>query len=350
MLMSNTKIIVVTCVKDEAWMLDRFLATCSQFADHIIISDESTGLDNSLEIYKNYPKVILHHNSGKPVRGDIRRQFVFQEARKISCDKRIIIAIDSDEILSANMNESIEWKTVLDSDPGTLIYLQWVTLWKSNNFYRVDSPNLFGSYNRQIWIDDGSSEIPTIGYQEMHMAYNPLQAKKNIYLNEIVCLHYQCCNWPRMESKHRYYRAHEKANIKKLSDLAIHRIYGHFMSRKNEIRKSPPEWFDGWIKKGIDMTSVQVESLNHFDLSVIDILNKNESNYLQFQDIWRVNWDSLFKQAKQEGRLPSDSVFVKPKRSLYSRIFLLYMRLTIDVKSIRYIERKLFHKYFSYES
>src|ERR1039457_2501134 len=96
--MPDTKIIVTTLVKDEAWMLDRFLATCSAFADHIIVSDESTGLDNSLDIYKKYSKVILFHNSGTPVRGDIRRKFVFDEARKIPCDKRIIIAIDSDEI------------------------------------------------------------------------------------------------------------------------------------------------------------------------------------------------------------------------------------------------------------
>lgn len=350
MLMSNTKIIVVTLVKDEAWMLDRFLSACSQFADHIIVSDESTGLDDSLEIYKKYPKVILHHNSGKSVRGDIRRQFVFQEARKICCEKRIIIAIDSDEILSANMFDSLEWKTVLDSDPGTLIYLQWVTLWKSYKFYRADFPNLYGSYNRQIWIDDGFSEIPTVGFQEMHMAYNPLQAKKYVYLNEIVCLHYQCCNWPRMESKHRYYRAHEKSNIQKLSDLAIHRIYGHFMSNKNDIRQSPDEWFEGWIKRGVDMTSVKVESLTHFDLSVMEMLNKNGPNYFQYQDIWRVNWGKLLEQAKEARKVPLDYVYINPKRSFLSRIFLLYMRLTIDIKAIRYIERMLFRKYFSYES
>lgn len=75
--MSSVKIIVITCVKDESWMLQRFLATCSQFADHIIISDESTGIDNSLEIYNKFPKVILHHNSGKSVPGCIRRKFIF---------------------------------------------------------------------------------------------------------------------------------------------------------------------------------------------------------------------------------------------------------------------------------
>jgi hypothetical protein len=236
------------------------------------------------------------------------------------------------------------------SEPGTLIYLQWVTLWKSYKYYRVDSPNFYGSYNRQIWIDDGISEIPAAGYQEMHMAYNPLKAKKYLYLNDIVCLHYQCCNWQRMESKHRYYRAHEKVNIQKLSDLAIYRIYGHMSSNDMEIKSSPHEWFDGWKKKGIDMTTVQTESFTHFDLSVIEMLHKNGPDFFAFQDIWRVNWSELLTQAQQAKKISLDYVFVKPQNRIFSRLFHIYMRMTIDVKLFRYIERKLFYKNFSYES
>jgi hypothetical protein len=348
--MSNTKIIVITCVKDEAWMLERFLATCSQFADHIIISDESTGLDDSLEIYSKYPKVILHHNSGDPVRGDVRRQFVFREARKIRCDKRIIIAIDSDEILSANILESPEWHTVLNSKPGTLIHLQWVNLWKNYEHYRIDDPHLYGRYNRQIWVDDGISEIPAVGYQEMHMAYNPLHANKHIYLNDIVCLHYQSCNWQRMESKHTYYLMHERANIKKLTNLAIYRVYGHMTSNNIECRKTPKKWFDGWSKMGIDMTSCGVSNLTHFDISAIEMLNKYGSNFFAYQDIWRVNWSALFMEAKKEGRISKEYTFIKPGKFFMNRLFHFYMRVTIDNKLLRYIERKLFGKDFSYES
>jgi len=353
--MSNTKIIVVTLVKNEAWMLERFLSTCSQFADHIIVSDESTGLDNSLDIYPRYPKVILHHKLGHSLREEaarafIRRRFVFQEARKIVCDKRIIIAIDSDEIISANIFETPEWKTVLNSEPGTLFHLQWVTLWKNYKQYRVDYPDLYGSYKRQIWVDDGVSEIPVIGYLGMHMAYNPLHARKHIYLNDIVCLHYQACNWPRMESKHRFYRAYEKSNIEKLSDMAIYRIYGHMLSQKIECQTSPTKWFDGWEKMGIDMTSTENMELTHWDLNVISMLQQHGSDFFALQDIWRVDWSKLVNQAKEERKIPMDFVFKKPKKRFFSRLFHIYMRLTIDIKFIRFIERKLFQKGFLYES
>ena len=128
---------------------------------------------------------------------------------------------DADEIISGNLFDSPEWKTVLNAEPGTLIHLQWVILWKNYLYYWRQHKNYYGNYNRNIWVDDGVAEIPSSGDPNMHIPYTPQAAKKHIYLNDIVCLHFVACNWERMESKHRYYRAHEKFNINKLSNLAI---------------------------------------------------------------------------------------------------------------------------------
>jgi len=330
-------------------MLNRFLASASIFADHILVSDESSGLDNTLNIYSNYPKVILHHNSGNPLGVDVRRNFLLGEARKFLCDKKIIISIDSDEILSANILVSNEWQTILNSDHGTLFHLQWVTLWKSFEFYKVDHPHFYGNYNRQIWIDDGISEIPTMGSHGMHIAYNPMNAKRHIYLNEIVCLHYQYCNWDRVESKHRFYRAKEKSIIKKLSNLAIYRIYGYMRSPKIRYRNCLTKWFDGWEKIGIDISSIEITEFTHFDLDVIEMFKKNGTDFFAFQDVWRVDWVNLIDHAKKMGKVHQDYVFIPPKKRFLTRLFHIYMRLTMDVKFIRYIERKLFHKNFLYD-
>ncbi len=79
--MDTPKIIVVTVVRDEAWTLDRFLQTCSQFADHILVDDDSTGLDHSRAIYPKYPKVTMFDGAGLPFEARLKR--VFAEARKI---------------------------------------------------------------------------------------------------------------------------------------------------------------------------------------------------------------------------------------------------------------------------
>ena len=351
--MINTKIIITVLVKDEAWMLDRFLASCSTFADHIIVSDESTGLDDSLNIYTKYQKVILHKNlspSSDHNTAQYRRQFVFNEARKINCDKRIIIALDSDEILSANIFESTEWKTVLNAEPGTLIHLQWVSLWNNIHYYRTDNILSYGLYNRHIWIDDNVSEIPNVGYGSFHMAYNPLQAKRHIFLNEIVCLHYQFCNWHRMESKHRYYRVQEKVIICKLSDLAIYRIYGWMNAKKGYlILPSLKEWFLGWTKRGIDVSSSESIFFTHFDLSVIKNFQKFGVEKFLLQDIWRTDWVKLITYAKDVGLISNNFEFKLPKRNILTKLYHLYMNKTIDIKFFRYIERLLLKKDFEYD-
>lgn len=346
--MSDTKVIVTTCVKDEGWILDRFLSTCSFFADYIIISDESSGLDNSLEIYKKYPKAIVHHNYGPSQQSDLRRRFVFDEARKIPCEKRIIVALDADEIISANIMESLEWQTVLNAEPGTLIFLQWVNLWMHTRQYKIDDPHYYGMYNRTIWVDDGVSTIPEVGIKGMHMVYTPMRAKKRIFLSEIVCLHYQFCNWQRMEAKHRFYRVYEKVTIKKLSDLGIYRMYNHMKSRRISTGLSPNNWFAGWQKLGIDMTSISTEEFFYYDLTVLDLIDKHGADAFALQDIWSADWEAIISRGKSMGCLPENYQLKRTKSSFFRRAFHFYMRHTIDVFFIRKLEKRFFKKGMSY--
>ena len=56
------KLICLTPVLNEAWILDRFLKCASIWADHIIISDQGS-TDGSVEIAKQYKKVIFIDNN-----------------------------------------------------------------------------------------------------------------------------------------------------------------------------------------------------------------------------------------------------------------------------------------------
>lgn len=339
--MEDTKVIVVTCAKDEGWMLERFLATCSAFADMIIISDESTGVDNSLEIYGKYPKAVVHHNAGPPVQYDKRRRFVFDEARKIPCVRRIVVAIDVDEIISGNLLESPEWQTVLAAEPGTLFRLQWVNLWRTPLQYKIAGDAGRGIYNRNIWVDDGESSIPEVGIQGMHMVYTPENARKTVYLNEIVCLHYQFCNWPRMEAKHRYYRAHEKANIRKLSDIGIWRMYGYMNSLRVHIEESPHEWYAGWERMGIDMTSFTPDGFCFYDLETLRLIDSHGADFFACQDLWNCDWDAIISRGKELGALPADYRLQRPSFKPFSGLLTFYLKRTLDFPFLQKLERHL---------
>lgn len=151
-----------------------------------------------------------------------------------------------------------------------------------------------------------------------------------------------------MEAKHRYYRAHEKADIKKLSDLGIARMYGYMRSRQTQTAPTLERWFSGWQNLGIDMSSTTVEEFLHYDLSVLELIDKHGADTFAFQDIWTADWDKIISWAKTRGYLPEDYQFKRPKRSLLHRIFGLYVRKTIDSSFVRKLEMRIFKKGFWY--
>lgn len=324
----TTKVIVITTVRDEAWTLDRFFQTCSEFADHILVDDDSTGIDHTHTIYPRYSKVILFKSAGTGLSFETRRKRIFAEARRIACDRRIIVAIDSDELISANLLHSPEWRTVLTAPPGTSIYFHRYDLWKTADRYRDEGsvPGLAVS-DRTIWVDDGISELPEKGYQGMHMAYAPESARA-IRLHQIVALHYQFCNQAKVASRYRFYRAHEKANIRKHSDLAIWRIYSQHEIASTNTFACPREWFQGWEDRGIDMTSSAEEDLFHYDVDVLKLLAQHGSAFFGRQDLWFANWSALAELAKARGFLAPDYNYVPFHRSFGDRLFHIYARRT----------------------
>ena len=100
----ESKIVVITPVRDGEWILDKYLSATSLWADTIIIGlDRCT--DNSRSVCNRFNKVqtIEVNNSDVNISlKDNRRQILLEAARKIN-KNNIIIALDVDEIFSAEI-------------------------------------------------------------------------------------------------------------------------------------------------------------------------------------------------------------------------------------------------------
>lgn len=94
----DRKIVVLTPVRNEKWVLDCFLLAASQFADHIIILDQMS-VDGSREIARRYEKVILIDNPSEDFNERERQEMLLREARKLG-ENNVLIALDADEIPS----------------------------------------------------------------------------------------------------------------------------------------------------------------------------------------------------------------------------------------------------------
>lgn len=349
----DTKIIVITCVHDETDHIERFLSTCSCFADHILIHDE-TAHDNTRSFYPKYPKVIAYCNDGPSMFGMDRMLFLIDEARKISCEKRILVVLDADEILSSEIFTSNEWRTVLNASPGTLFYLQWVTLWKNPLKYTSINQYYCGSPHGRIWVDDGKSTLTTSG-SGRHGFHSHRLPRENvqriIYLYKIVILHYQFTNWGKMESKHRWYRCFEKAEIRKLSNLGIFRMYGYMDTGKEPtLSDSPESWFEDWKTKGVDVTSISSSPIYLYDMEVLKLFKKYTPQFFTWQDVWRwnVDWNNIIKKAKELGFLEKGFRLEIPKQRLIPKVLLKLGRIIGRSKKWLAIERIFFRRFLEY--
>ena len=119
-------IIVITPVRNEAWVLDAFLTCTSSWADYIILADHHSE-DNTREIAKKYEKVILIDNPTFEWYEAQCRTRLLEEACKIHGDK-VIFALDADEFLSEGFEKTESWKRIIGSKENEIFCFNWLNL------------------------------------------------------------------------------------------------------------------------------------------------------------------------------------------------------------------------------
>lgn len=131
--MNRPQLIVITPVRNEAWVLEAFLTHCSSWADHIIIADQHS-TDGSRKIASRFPKVTLIDNPGKEMNMSAARLLLFQEVDRMDGDK-IVFTLDADEFLQNGFTKTEGWNTIIHSVPNAIFCFRWLNL--INDFLHV---------------------------------------------------------------------------------------------------------------------------------------------------------------------------------------------------------------------
>ena len=141
--------IVVTPVRNETWILDRFLRCASLWADHIVIADQGS-TDGSREIAARHPKVTLVDNPGAAYDEGARQRLLLEAARGFP-GPRLIFALDADEILTATWAESAAFRDLADAAPGTVVAMRWANVLPGvHSCWLPEEGIVFG------YVDDGA--------------------------------------------------------------------------------------------------------------------------------------------------------------------------------------------------
>lgn len=336
---SKLKIICLTPVKNEEWILERFLKATSLWADHIILADQGS-TDRTAEIARKFSKVILIENPDRQFSEHKRQQLLVDKARAEFPGKKLFIALDADEFFTANIFTSPEWQTVLKADPGTFVRINWIHPFPRFNEAAEDIKVDYGVG----YMDDGH---PFTVKGAIHNPRLPIPARgTHIFLHSIKLLHYNLVDFDRDRSKKRWYISWEFFH-KLRSAYRVNRTYIHH----HPLGKTIPfnhEWIKAYEDAGIDMTSLK-RSTQHFEFTnangtkwkleyeywwdeeILEWMNSEGSKKFSKLDIWDKDWEMWGKI-----RFDNQTDF-RRRTSLKTRLILHFIRRTPNLKSNSFI-------------
>lgn len=311
--MSGVRIVCMTPVKNEGWILDTFLKCASRWADHILVADQRS-TDDSREIVARHPKAILVDNPSPVFNEPERQKLLIEHARAIPAERRILVALDADEILAGDFQAFRD--TVSTTTAGTTLAFPWLNvrddgrrLWRKS-----DAREPFG------WVDDGS---PHVG-SKIHSRRVPgTDASPRLELDAFPVLHLQYIDWARMRSKHRWYECYERLQFPEKSAVQIYRFYHHMDSRSaGELQDVPEDLLRSYRSQGIDPFVHTKESDYRWDNEVADLLREHGPERFRNLDIWDKDWSAVFTARGIRGP------FVPPRRSVLERALGSWLRRT----------------------
>ena len=219
-------IVVVTPVRNEAWVMDAFLTCASSWADYILLADQHSD-DGTREIAAKYEKVKLIDNNMSEMNQAAARELLFKEVDKIEGDK-IVFALDADEFLSEGFEKTEDWRRIMESKPNEIFCFKWLNLYGD---YKHSVPNT-GYMEWACHFAPGMSlaqeyhNCETRAVHEMRFPCLPTSRASYILLDEIKFVHLARLNLVRQKNKEAFYQVSSVAKLQKsMSAIGLYRFY-----------------------------------------------------------------------------------------------------------------------------
>ena len=313
--MENTRplIIVLTPVRNEAWILKAFLEATSLWADSIIIADQMS-TDGSREIAQSFSKVILIDNNRQEMHQAATRQLLFNETKKIEGDK-ILFALDADEFLSGRFTDTPDWKRIMDSKPGDCFFWRWMNLKRDD----VTQYSTFEHYYWAVHVSDDLWEgvFPDNFIHEWRLPW-PNSANK-VLLNDFYSIHFARVNNLRQSNKERFYQVSTLGQDPHKSVIGLYRHY--HQEQKLDYYSVPKDAYGFYEDRGVDILSEidMRDEGDYYTNQTLFYFGRDGVKKYSFLDIWDSVW------MKKNG--------IKNPQTFRQRVLMRYLSITQPISS-----------------
>jgi glycosyltransferase involved in cell wall biosynthesis len=287
-------LVVLTPVRNEGWILERFLQVTSRVADHIILADQGS-TDDSRAIAARFENVTVIDNPDPGYSEATRQQLLLDAARRMVPGPRVLLAIDADEIIAADGPNSVGWRTMMSAAPGTVLEFERIDLhYHTDRCLRHDEWRPFG------YVDDGA-EHQGRWIHSMRIPFPP--ARPRVRLNSVRLLHYAGVRPTGFAARLRWYSVLENT-MGTCPHVFKRRLrYHNHLDPTGDARVEParPEWFQGWEDVGIDMHSISDAPFHWYDVEVLRTFGEKGTGRYWLDDVWRFDWEACRQWAVAQG-------------------------------------------------
>jgi glycosyltransferase involved in cell wall biosynthesis len=303
------QLVCLTPVRNEAWVLDRFLRAASMWADAIVVLDHASD-DESAQIAQQFPKV--HLTRAPQPSYQIHRATLVDAARALVPGPRVLVALDADEFIASDAWHADEMRDFLLSPPGTLARMRWINVLPREPRAWIPPTRL-----DFMFVDDGSS----FNAHDMHGPRLPLaKAGATVDLDGPKVIHLQYLDWERMRAKQRWYQAQERIEHPRKRPIQIYRQY-HHMDAISPTERHPlhQEWFAGYTSDGgIDLLAVDPQDAYPTDERVLDLFREHGVERFRRVDLWDGGWEG---RARALGRSVPATLIADPRSRMERCVF-----------------------------
>ena len=336
------KPVILCCpVRNELHNLTRLLPAWNMYVDQIVVADQMS-TDGTREYLSGFDNVHIIENRNPEFNEPARKRMLVDKARSLASGA-ILLFLDADETLSANVTTSLEWNRFLREPPGTTGYFSWVQLWGSIKKYIAHGEVGLPGHSSFAFIDDGRALDPE---GIMHGPRGPgmKRPERRFYFNDVVNLHFFLTNMEVYRKKQNWYKQFWIGKGGKF----FYTNRNHIIYEKVRVQHtepSPPEWYAAFEAAGLDLSSASSPELLWYDVEILQTMHKKGARSLWLLDIWNQDWEHLRQLAIKAGHsdIPQQPIQMPPGWIMRYTNFVLG-RTTIRAllwSARRYVMRKI---------